>query len=90
MVRRLTELQRLAYQTAEKRMTKDVLRFHLQALLFSVVYTEIFRNPKRVSKRAMFGAPYHSIVCHMPQLLRIVSLRSIVTESSERIFSDLK
>lgn len=90
MVRRLTELQRLAYQTSDKRTTRDVLRFHLQALLFSVVYTELFKEPKKVSKRAMFGAPYHSIVCHMPQLYRIVSLRSIVTESSERIFSELK
>ena len=90
MIRALTELQRLAYQTQEDRTCRDALRFHLNALVFSVLYTELFASPKNKSLRAMFGAPYHSIVCHMPQLYRIISLRSIVTETSERIFHELK
>lgn len=90
MVRSLCEIQRLAYQTADQRIAGGALKFHLQALIFSVTYTEIFKEPKANSVRAMFGAPYHSIVCHMPQLYRIVSLRSIVTETSERIFHELK
>ena len=40
--------------------------------------------------KEMFGAPYHSIVCHMSKLFWIVSLRSIVTETSEHIFHELK
>ena len=90
MVRCLVELQRLAYQTQDERNSKDALRFHLSALVFATLYTEIFKQPKKKSPRAMFGAPYHSIVCHMPKLYRIVSLRSIVTETSERIFHELK
>ena len=38
----------------------------------------------------MFGAPYHCVTVHMPELYRIVSLRSIVTETSERIFHELR
>ena len=54
--------------------TVRMLRFHLGALVFATLYKEIFKRPKRKSPRDMFGAPYHSIVCHIPKLYWIVLL----------------
>lgn len=90
MVFALTELQRLAYQTAADRNPRDVLHFFLQSLIFSAVFSETFKSPKAVSLRSLFGTPYHSISVHMAEMYRIVSLRSIVTETSERIFNQLR
>ena len=90
MIWSLTEIQRLAYQLDEERSLRSVLRFSLEALKFSVRYSEIFSQLKHNSPRNMFGAPYHAVTCHMPEMYRYVSLRSIVTEQNERIFHDLK
>lgn len=84
----LTELQRLAYQLASKRSTKDVLRAHLMALQFAVNYSDIFKDTDK--KRLVFGTPYHSVVCHFAESLRLMSLRSIVTEAAERMFHELR
>ena len=67
-VRCLVKLQCLAYQTQDERNSKDDLRFHLSALVFATLYTEIFKQPIKKSPRAMVGASYVSIVWHMPKL----------------------
>ena len=67
-VRCLDKLQCLAHQTQDERNSKDDLRFHLSALVFSTLYTEIVKQPIKKSPRAMVGASYVSIVCHMPKL----------------------
>jgi hypothetical protein len=90
MVFALTELQRLAYQLESERCERDLLHFHLQSLVFAAHYTDCFQVLKHVTTRAMYGAPYHCVTVHMAELYRIVSLRSIVTEASERIFHQLR
>lgn len=90
----LCEIQRLAYQQEELRCSKDVLHFYLCCLKFVVGWSNLFPpaklSKKRVSTRAMYGNPYHSIVAHMADLFRIVSLRSIVAEGNERFFQTIR
>ena len=38
----------------------------------------------------MFGCYFHAITCHAPDIYRIVTLRSINTESQERFFGQAK
>jgi hypothetical protein len=90
MVFYLTEIQRMAYQTASKRTSSDMLHYHVVTYQFGRLYSQIFANPEKLSVRKMFGAPFHCVVKHMPELYRCVSLRSIVAEASERVFHDIR
>lgn len=90
MLRSLCEIQKLAYQLSSDSTKKDVLHFHAMAYVFATNYTQTFRSPERNSVRKMFGCPYHSVTKHMPNLFRIVSLRSVVAEAAERMFSALR
>ena len=88
----LCEIQRLAYQPDDKRCSRDVLHFYLKATTFLTGYCEMFppNNLKKIKTRAMYGNPFHSLVAHMADMYRIVSLRSIVTEGCERTFLEYR
>ncbi len=90
MIHSLCEIQKLAYQLDSERCPRNVLRFHLKSLTFAASFSELFLEPNHNTTRGSFGMPYHSVVSHMAELYRIVSLRSIVTETSERIFHTLR
>ena len=62
------------YADDSKRMAQTVLRLHSIAYIHGRLYTELFSNPKTVSKRKLFGRYFHSLTCHAPLLLRLVSL----------------
>ena len=85
----LTEIQRLAYQLEDQRCSRDLLHMTLMTLRFSTAYTSIFSGAKS-STRRIFGTPYHSVVAHMPETYRLISLRSLVAEASERLFHELR
>ena len=38
----------------------------------------------------MFGMPFHSITAHFAEWFRIIPLRSVNSESHERVFKDVK
>ena len=92
MVYALTQIQEYAYQTDDGRTSKNILRFTITSAMFVVRYTEIFQPDKlkATSPRAMFGAPYHSVVAHMAEMYRYISLRSVVAEACERMFGTLR
>ena len=90
MLRALCTIQSLAYQTADKRCPRDILRMYVATYRFSMRFSEIFKSPKNLSVRKMFGTPYHSLVKHFPELYRLVSLRSVVAEAAERLFTDFR
>ena len=84
----LCAIQRLAYQPDDKRCSRDVLHFYLQATTFSTGYCETFpsNDLKKIKTRAMYGNPFHSLIAHMADLYRIISLRSINTEERGRTY----
>ena len=92
MIYALTQIQEFAYQVDEGRSSKSILRFNLTTAIFVVRYTEVFRPDtlKATSTRATYGAPYHSVVAHMAQMYRYISLRSVVAEACERMFGTLR
>ena len=90
MLHALTEIQRLAYQCDNLRSSKDLLRFYTSALTFVSIASNLFAAPKNMTTRGFFGTPYHNIVLHMPDMYRYISLRSIVAETAERMFHELR
>ena len=90
MVRTLCTVQEVAYQPAAHRCPRDILRLYCATYRFAMAYSEVFQSPKKLSLRKMFGTPYHSLVKHFPDLYRLISLRSVVAEAAERLFTDFR
>lgn len=90
MLYNLSEVQRLAYQQAEHRTLQNVLRLHIAAFLFGRHFCKVFAEPKKLTRRRLFGCPFHSIVTHFAEFYRLVSLRSIMAETSERLFHEVR
>ena len=81
---------KLLYAPDTKRSPKTVLCLHNLALLHGVLFTQIFANPKRLTRRKVFGRYFHAITTHSPLVYRIVCPRSINTEQHERVFGQIK
>ena len=86
----MNEIQRLAYQLEDKRCPRDVWKMHLKALQFAVNFKDLFNEPVNTSLRKMFGAPFHSLITHLPEQFRLGSTRSIIAEGAGRMFHTLK
>ena len=90
MVFSLVEIQELAYQCEEERCERNLLHFHLTALKFAANYHSLFKNICSEKKRKIFGAPFHSVVNHMPVMYGFISLLTVAAESEERMFNAIR
>ena len=56
------------------------------------MYIKLFGDPTKTktSHRSMFGVPFHNISVHLPEMLRLVSGKSIMAEAAERHFNKLR
>ena len=88
LFRTATEISQLMYADDTKRTPKTVLRMHNTTLLHAIACLEFFSQPKH--NHVLHTQYLHSIVCHAPLLLRIISLRSVNAEAHERMFGQMK
>ena len=86
----LTEIQRMASQLEEERCSRDALRLHLQTMKFVSGYTKLFESPQALPKRKMFSTSYHSVVSHLADMYRIVSLTAIDPQSAVNTSQECK
>ena len=88
----LVELQKSAYADDNKRTQKSILRAYNQSFIFATMYIKLFGDPTKTktSHRSMFGVPFHNISVHLPEMLRLVSGKSIMAEAAERHFNKLR
>ncbi|KAF6027618.1 hypothetical protein EB796_014070 [Bugula neritina] len=92
MLLALVELQQLAYADENKRTPKMILRAYNQSYVFATTYISLFCGNSSVSssQRSLFGMPFHSIVVHLPEMLRLINGQSIVAEQAERHFNKIR
>lgn len=86
----LIELQKIAYSTSAHRSPRTILRCYNQSFLFASRCIELFRETHQCTHRSLFGMPFHCIVVHLPETLRLISARSIVADHAERHFNKLR
>ena len=84
----LVELQKIAYAPQSQRSPRSILRCYNQSFIFATTCIELFGGSR--AGKSMFGMPFHCMVTHLPELLRLVSARSIVAEHAERHFNKLR
>ena len=87
----LIELQKIAYSPASQRSQRTILRALNQSFVFGELLSELVGpKPESCGERSMYGMPFHCIVCHLGEQLRLISGRSLVAEHAERYFNKLR
>ena len=88
LFRTATEISEIMYAPDSKRTPKEILRFHNVTYQHGKLCMDLFAHGP--TKNPVFGHYYHSISCHSPLLLRIITLRSVNSEVQERMFGQAK
>ena len=78
----------LLYSNDSERTPTNALRLHNANFIHAMLCTQLFGSTHRTT--TLFGRYFHSIVCHAPLIYRIISLRSVNTETQERMFNQMK
>lgn len=86
----LVEIQHMAYAPESARTERLILRAHTKCFIFGIHYIKLFKNPRKNSPRSMFGMPFHTVVTHLPETLRLISGQSILAENAERHFNSFR
>ena len=83
----LVEISHLLYLPAQKRTSKMVLRLHNMTFLHVIYIKEVMPIPQILTMTSLYGIYYHSIVCHSPQVARIIAPSSTNSEKQKRAFN---
>ena len=78
------EIQEIVYAREDRKSDQSILRLHNLTFIHGKLCNQLF--PKSDKKSQLYGNYFHSLMCHAPQLYRVISLRSINTEYQERMF----
>ena len=78
------EIQEIVYAREDRRSDQSILRLHNLTFIHGKLCNQLF--PKSDRKFKVYGNYFHSLMCHAPQLYRVISLCSINTEYQERLF----
>jgi hypothetical protein len=90
LVTSLVEVIKICYSSDSTRSKRNILRLYNQTFIFAVLCKTVIGTPVKMTSRKFFGAHFHSLTVHAPEVYRIVSLRSIIPEEEERAFGDLR
>ena len=88
LFRTAMEISEISYTPDSKRTPKQILRFHNLTYQHGKLCIDMFTQSS--GKNPVFSSYFHSLTCHSPLLLRLISLRSVNTEVQERIFRQAK
>jgi hypothetical protein len=86
----LSDVAKLCYMPEKNRSSAAILRLYNQSFMYTMLIKQIIGNPKRITKRKLYGLYFHAIMKHAPLTLRTVSLSSMHVEREERLFHSIK
>ena len=90
ILRTLAEMMAICYAKEEMRCSRQLLHYQLCAHQHAILLEEIVGyTPKLKSKlthESFYGAYFHSIVDHVGEVLQVMSVASVYTENTERLF----
>lgn len=80
----------VAYSCDAKRSPHQLLRLYNMCWVHMELCKDLFSSPERISKAKMFGHYLHALTAHLPTQMEIACLRSLNTESQERLFGQAR
>lgn len=90
ILRTMTEIVKIAYTKADERSPKYILRLYNITFQHAMLCVNTLSKSTKLSKEKLFGIYFHSLICHLPHVARIISPNSVHTEDEERLFSVIK
>ena len=86
----LVKISQLLYLPDSGRSPKTVLQLYNVTWLHHELCCKLIPNPKAQTRDRLYGTYFHDFVVHAPPQFQIVCLRSSNSESTERLFSQIK
>ena len=88
LINTLVEMQHILYQPEYDRTPRNILRLHNKSFLHSILCFEVLGyQPKKITRRKLYGKYFHNLSTHAPMQLRIISGQSCNAEDEERTFN---
>lgn len=83
------EMTKIFYSHDEERCQRQILRLYNLSWLHSKTVNKVLCPPKALTYRKLFGIYFHAIIDHAPITQRILCLRSVNAEQTERCFDQI-
>ena len=85
LLQSIIKIGEIAYSRDDKRCPRQLLQLYNMCWMHMELCKKLFKEPK-MSMSKMFGHYLHALTAHLPTQLELVCLRSLNTESEERLF----
>ena len=86
----IIKIGEIAYSRDDRRCPRQLLQLYNMCWLHMELCKDLLSSPKNISKSRMFGHYVHAITAHLPTQLELTCLRSLNTESEERLFGQAR
>ncbi len=86
LLQTIIKISEIAYSRNDKRCPRQLLQMYNMCWIHMELFKSLFSTPAQLTKTKMFGHYVHALTAHGPTQLELACLRSLNTESQERLF----
>ena len=90
LLQSIVKIGEIVYSCDAKRRPRQLLQLYNMCWLHMELCKDLLSAPEKVSKTKMFGHYIHALTAHLPTQLELACLRSLNTESQERLFGQAR
>ena len=90
LLQSIIKIGEIAYSRDDKRCPRQLLQLYNMCWIHMELCRDLLSQPEKISKTKMFGHYVHAITAHIPTQYELACLRSLNTESEERLFGQAR
>lgn len=90
LLQSVIKIGEIAYSHDNKRSPRQLLQLYNMCWMHMELCRDLLSTPAKISKGKMFGHYSHAMTAHLPTQLELACLRSLNTESQERLFGQAR
>ena len=90
LLQSIIEIGAIAYCHDAERCPRRLLRLYNMCWMHAELCRSLISSPGKISKTRMFGHYFHALTAHLPTQMELAYLRSLNTESQERLFGQAR
>ena len=90
LLQSIIKIGEIAYSRDDKRCPRQLLQLYNMCWIHMELCKDLLSQPEKISKGKMFGHYVHALTAHTPTQLELACLRSLNSESQERLFGQAR
>ena len=90
LLQSIIKIGEIAYSRDDKRCPRQLLQLYNMCWIHMELCRDLLSQPEKISKTKMFGHYVHAITAHIATQHELACLRSLNTESEERLFGQAR